>query len=81
MPSPLMSEFAEGKGAYIIVRRQGLNNRVDTLDPSPSNGRGYLGSADWMFTSFGRKIEDAVNTIRNGAPTVLVGEEHWLRCL
>jgi len=42
---------------------------------------GYIGSVDWTFTNFGRKIEKAVANIRSGAQTVIIAEEHWLKFL
>jgi hypothetical protein len=42
---------------------------------------GNLGSRDWMQTSFGRKIEMAVQQQRNGRPVAIVSEQHWIACL
>jgi hypothetical protein len=38
---------------------------------------GFIGSEDWMFTSYGRKIEAAVEKIREGSRIAIVAEEHW----
>lgn len=42
---------------------------------------GALGSADWIHSSHGRKIEQAVHYREGGLPLQIVGEEHWVRCL
>jgi hypothetical protein len=38
---------------------------------------GTFGSRDWIHTSFGRKIEKAVEYRTNGVPLAIVAEEHW----
>lgn len=38
---------------------------------------GELGSRDWAHTSFGRKIQKAVDYRSSGVPLVIVDEEHW----
>ncbi len=42
---------------------------------------GNLGSRDWIHTSFGRKIQKAVEYKRKGIGLSIVGEEHWTRQL
>jgi NAD-dependent DNA ligase len=42
---------------------------------------GNLGSRDWIHTSFGRKIQKAVEYQRKGVRLSIVGEEHWTRQL
>jgi hypothetical protein len=42
---------------------------------------GCIGNADWIHTSFGRKIEAAVRMRRDGLPIVIVDERHWTRHL
>ena len=38
---------------------------------------GTFGSRDWIHTSFGRKIEKAVEYQANGFPLAIVAEDHW----
>lgn len=42
---------------------------------------GALGSADWIQSSYGRKIEQAVHYRANGVPLQIVCEEHCIGCL
>ncbi|CAA9299140.1 MAG: hypothetical protein AVDCRST_MAG89-331 [uncultured Gemmatimonadetes bacterium] len=42
---------------------------------------GALGNADWIHSSHGRKIEQAVHYRTNGVPLQIVSEEHWTGCL
>jgi hypothetical protein len=42
---------------------------------------GALGNADWIQSSHGRKIEQAVHFRANGVPLHIVSEEHWSGCL
>jgi hypothetical protein len=38
---------------------------------------GNLGSIDWVHTTFGRKIEQALTIKQKGHPIFIVGEDHW----
>ena len=38
---------------------------------------GTFGSRDWVHTSFGRKIQKAVDLRGNGRKPLIVAEEHW----
>jgi len=38
---------------------------------------GSVGSRDWIHSSFGRKIEAAVELKENGAPVAIVSEDPW----
>jgi NAD-dependent DNA ligase len=42
---------------------------------------GALGNADWIQSSHGRKIEQAVHYRASGVPLQIVSEEHWTACL
>lgn len=42
---------------------------------------GVVGSRDWVHTSFGRKIEKAVDYRDKGHPLVIVGEEHFVSAI
>jgi NAD-dependent DNA ligase len=42
---------------------------------------GTFGSRDWVHTSFGRKIEKAVEYRENGLPLAIVAEEYWAASL
>ncbi|MCB2194133.1 MAG: BRCT domain-containing protein [Deltaproteobacteria bacterium] len=38
---------------------------------------GVIGSRDWAHTSYGRKIERAVELRQEGKPLAIVSEDHW----
>ena len=42
---------------------------------------GTFGSRDWVHTSFGRKIQKAVQYRESGAPIAIAAEDHWARCI
>ena len=42
---------------------------------------GNLGSEDWMHSSFGRKIERAVELKRECQTLAIINEDHWARAL
>jgi NAD-dependent DNA ligase len=42
---------------------------------------GTFGSRDWVHTSFGRKIEKAVEYRSAGGMPHIVGEDHWVQCI
>jgi NAD-dependent DNA ligase len=42
---------------------------------------GTFASRDWIQTSFGRKIEKAVEYRDAGVPLAIVGEDHWATSL
>jgi NAD-dependent DNA ligase len=42
---------------------------------------GTFGSRDWVHTSFGRKIEKAVEYREAGAPLAIAAEDHWVSAL
>jgi NAD-dependent DNA ligase len=42
---------------------------------------GAYASESWAHSSYGRKIERAVELKRQGHPIFIVGEEHWAACL
>ncbi len=42
---------------------------------------GTFGSRDWVHTSFGRKIEKAVQYRIAGCRLAIVGEDHWAASL
>jgi hypothetical protein len=42
---------------------------------------GTFGSRDWVQTSFGRKIERAVQYRERGVPIAIMAEEHWAAAL
>lgn len=42
---------------------------------------GTFGSRDWVHTSFGRKIQKAVEYRAKGLPLRIVGEDHWAASL
>lgn len=63
-----------------------IQQRGGTTQKQPSQKTdyliiGHLGSTDWMHTSFGRKIESAVELKGKGFPISIVSEEHWVKFL
>jgi hypothetical protein len=55
-------------------------------EPSITRGTKYLvigtfGSRDWVHTSFGRKIQKAVEYRDEAGSPYIVGEDHWVQCL
>ncbi len=42
---------------------------------------GLVGSTDWIHSSFGRKIERAVELKKEGFPLAIISEEHWVKYL
>jgi hypothetical protein len=40
-----------------------------------------LRSRAWKHTSFGRKIQKAVELRADGRPLAILAEEHWASCL
>ncbi len=42
---------------------------------------GTFGSRDWVHTSFGRKIEKAVEYRAEGHGLAIVGEDYWVKCI
>lgn len=42
---------------------------------------GEVGSGAWIHTSFGRKIEEAVQTRSEGNPISIITEEHFFDCI
>lgn len=42
---------------------------------------GTFGSRDWVQTSFGRKIEKAVESRAATGRPVIIGEDHWAECI
>jgi len=42
---------------------------------------GTFGSRDWVHTSFGRKIEKAVESRADTGRPIIIGEDHWAECI
>ena len=40
---------------------------------------GIISSEDWMYSTHGRKIEQAVAFVSQGHPIAIISEEHWER--
>ncbi|WP_292663272.1 BRCT domain-containing protein, partial [Nitratifractor sp.] len=40
---------------------------------------GDIGSEHWVHSSYGRKIEKAVNYREVGVPIAIVSENHWIK--
>lgn len=55
--------------------KTGISKQVDVLVI------GSLGSRDWIQTSYGRKIQGAVDLRDSGHPVSIVSEDHWAAAL
>lgn len=78
-----MGRFVSGtrqqcEGAVIV--RGGTVQRVPTND-TDYLVIGTMGSADWIHSTYGRKIEAAVELQKRGLPVAIVSEQHWLTYL
>ncbi|MDK2956512.1 MAG: hypothetical protein PWQ57_2008 [Desulfovibrionales bacterium] len=76
----LTGKFACGtrtKCQQVVEKLGGVNHKVVRLDTNYLV-IGSIGSRDWIHTSYGRKIEKAVNyKEKKGASIAIVCEEHW----
>lgn len=60
--------------------------RSGYVDPDVTSSLDYLviglmGSRDWKHSTFGRKIEAAMEYREKGCRVAIIGEEHWTNCL
>jgi hypothetical protein len=93
VPPPLMSWDGE---VYVFSGRFAYGTRhqcqMDTMERGADVDEnltqrttflvlGTFGSRDWKQSSFGRKIERAVELRDSGFPLRIVGEDHWARAL
>lgn len=60
-----------------IVMRGGATKRSPTLSTNYLV-IGHLGSTDWIHSTYGRKIEHAVELSKAGRPIALVSERYWV---
>ncbi len=67
-PRSAVVEAIEARGGTV---RDVLSSRTDYLVV------GMLGSRDWIHSSYGRKIEQALKLREEGASLVIIGEAHW----
>lgn len=63
-----------------------INQRGGICQSSPTRVTNYvvvgsIGSRDWIQSSWGRKIEKAVELRESGQPIEIIAEEHWVRWL
>lgn len=63
-----------------IVQRGGIPQSAPTQTTSYLV-IGFLGSSDWIHSSYGRKIEAGVALRERGVPIHIVAEEHWAAAL
>lgn len=77
-------------GRFFSGTRQWCQNAVESRGGATSNSVtrqtnylvvGAVGSRDWKHTSFGRKIQKAVEVRSDGRPLAIVAEDHWTTCL
>lgn len=89
-PAPLICYGADE--TFVFTGRFAFGRRADCEREITSRGSrcesnvtrrttflvlGTFGSEDWAHTSFGRKIERAVELRKRGFPVRIVGEDHW----
>jgi NAD-dependent DNA ligase len=63
------------------VTRRGALCNADITRSTDYLVIGTFGSRDWVHTSFGRKIEKAVQYREADRRLSIVGEDHWVRCI
>jgi len=63
-----------------VIKLKGVCERSVTRDTNYLV-IGTFGSRDWVHTSFGRKIEKAVDYRGSGTPLAIVAEDHWVTAL
>jgi NAD-dependent DNA ligase len=77
-------------GKFAFGTRADCQRRVASLgatcSPNITRDTNYLiigtfGSRDWVHTSFGRKIQKAVEYRKSGIPLSIVAEDHWVGCV
>ena len=76
-------KFASGTRAQVQEAVIALGAAVKD---SPTNKTNYLvigsiGSADWIHSTHGRKIEKAVALRTDGKPIHIIAEEYWAKCM
>lgn len=73
-------EFVHGKRSEIAARAQALGGIVKSAVSKKTNYLvvGNAGNPCWAYACYGRKIEEAVNLRKNGAPILIVNEtDFW----
>lgn len=63
-----------------VVSRQGVPIESITMDLNYLV-IGVIGSRDWVHSTFGRKIQKAVDYRDSGIPLAIISEEHFLKAL
>lgn len=71
-PRATIVEEIERRGGLV---KSAVSSRVDYLVI------GTIGSRDWMHSSYGRKIEQAIALRKDGAALAIVPERHWVASL
>jgi len=76
-------KFVSGTRAQVQAAVISLGSEVKD---SPTNNTNYLvigsiGSADWIHSTHGRKIEKAVQLRTEGRPIHIIAEEYWATCI
>jgi len=91
-PAPSLIEFpgrefcVTGKFAFGARKKvvEAIAARGGTFNDAPRRGTHYLvigffASKDWKFSSYGTKIERALELRQNPGGLAIVAEEHWRR--
>lgn len=71
-PRAAIVEEIERRGGSV---KSAVSSRVDYLVV------GTIGSRDWMHSSYGRKIEQAISLRKDGVALAIVPERHWVASL
>jgi hypothetical protein len=75
--------FSYGKRRLV---REAIESRMGTVRGAVSRSTDYVivggvGSRDWVHSSFGRKIQEAVDLRNAGAMISIIPERHWVASL
>lgn len=75
--------FSYGKRRTVT---EAIESRMGVIRSSVSQATDYVivgevGSRDWLHSSYGRKIQDAMDLRNQGAPISIVPERHWVSSL
>jgi len=77
-------------GTFISGKRSEASEQITMrggcCKTNPTKKTDYLvigdtGSTDWIHSTFGRKIEKAIELQKDGHPIAIISEQHWLSSL
>lgn len=75
--------FALGSRARVVeeIQRRGGSAGSSVTKKTRYLVVGEIGSRDWIHSSYGRKIEKAVELRQSGIPLAIISERHWTSML